>query len=113
MGTYVTQSAFSVSSDKKTKAGEKIKRPPLRQFFMDGDFSLAGPLATALTKQALRFWEICRDPRKQNVGNFYERKVCKFAVNGIVLVPRLTCKPALNTLFSAIKMIPVLIEISF
>ena len=69
MGTYVTQSAFSVGSDKKTKTGgDKVKRPPLRQFFMDGDFTLAGPLATALTKQSLRFWEICQDPRKQNVS---------------------------------------------
>ena len=66
MGTYVTQSAFSVGSEKKAKSADKIKRPPLRQFFMDGDFTLAGPLATALTKQALRFWEICQDPRKQN-----------------------------------------------
>jgi len=66
MGTYVTQSAFSVGGEKKTKSGEKIKRPPLRQFFMDGDFTLAGPLATALTKQALRFWKISKDPRRQN-----------------------------------------------
>lgn len=67
MGTYVTQSAFSV--DKKGKSGsDKIKRPPLRQFFMDGDFALAGALATALTKQALRFWASCSDVRKQNVS---------------------------------------------
>ena len=72
MGTYVTQSAFSVGADKKTKSGDKIKRPPLRQFFMDGDFSLAGSLATALTKQALRFWKICADPRKQNVCKFLD-----------------------------------------
>uniref|UniRef100_F6Z743 Coatomer subunit beta n=1 Tax=Ciona intestinalis TaxID=7719 RepID=F6Z743_CIOIN len=65
MGTYVTQSAFSVAN---TKSGNKSQqnRPPLRQFFMDGDFSLAGALSTSLTKQALRFLLTCPDPRKQN-----------------------------------------------
>nr|CAB3232868.1 coatomer subunit beta-like [Phallusia mammillata] len=67
MGTYVTQSAFSVGSKSSGgKGGDNTKRPPLRQFFMDGDFSLAGSLSTALTKQALRFMTNCNDPRKQN-----------------------------------------------
>ncbi|CAK8683401.1 unnamed protein product [Clavelina lepadiformis] len=67
MGTYVTQSAFSVASKStKDKSGKTIKRPPLRQFFMDGKFSLACSLSTALTKQALRFLDSCRDTRKQN-----------------------------------------------
>ena len=64
MGTYVTQSAFSVGD--KAKAVSST-RPPLRQFFMMGKFSLAGPLTTALTKQVLRFAEVCPDPVKRNV----------------------------------------------
>jgi len=69
MGTYVTQSAFSVGSKSSGgKSGSERKRPPLRQFFMDGDFTLSGSLSTALTKQALRFLTSCNDPRKQNVS---------------------------------------------
>uniref|UniRef100_H2ZHQ3 Coatomer subunit beta n=1 Tax=Ciona savignyi TaxID=51511 RepID=H2ZHQ3_CIOSA len=64
MGTYVTQSAFSVAKSKSNKSQQN--RPPLRQFFMDGDFSLAGSLSTSLTKQALRFLATCPDERKQN-----------------------------------------------
>lgn len=68
MGTYVTQSAFtSDSGGKDGKAGGKeVKRPPLRQFFMDGDFSLAGVLSTSLTKQALRFIDVCSIAQRQN-----------------------------------------------
>merc|ERR1712096_518671 len=54
MGTYVTQSAFTAGNNKNTP-NSATKRPPPRQFFIDGDFSLSGPLCTALTKQGLRF----------------------------------------------------------
>ena len=90
MGTYVTQSAFSVGSDKKgTSSGDKIKRPPLRQFFMNGDFALAGSLATALTKQALRFWASCPDPRKQNVSGALVRTsaCCSLRFSSVVRGP--------------------------
>jgi len=67
MGTYVTQSAFTADSSKGNKKGPKeVKRPSLRQFFMDGDFSLAGALSTSLTKQALRFLGVCDDQQRQN-----------------------------------------------
>ncbi|XP_025830355.1 coatomer subunit beta [Agrilus planipennis] len=49
-GTYATQSAFSTIQ--KTK---KEKRPPLRQYFMDGDFFIGAALGTTLTKLALRY----------------------------------------------------------
>ncbi|CAG9854809.1 unnamed protein product [Phyllotreta striolata] len=51
-GTYATQSAFNVAS-KSTKE----KRPPLRQYLMDGDFFIAASLASTLTKLALRYGE--------------------------------------------------------
>ena len=67
MGTYVTQSAFSVGGNTSGETSlSDIKRPPLRQFMMEGNFSVAGSLSTSLTKQALRFLASCPDARKQN-----------------------------------------------
>jgi coatomer subunit beta len=49
-GTYATQSAFSVAPIVK-----KEKRPPLRQYLMDGDFFIGAALATNLTKLVLKY----------------------------------------------------------
>ena len=69
MGTYVTQSAFTSGSNQSQKTGpDEIKRPPLRQFFMDGDFSLAGCLSTSLTKQGFRFLGACDNQQQRNVN---------------------------------------------
>ncbi|XP_017774158.1 PREDICTED: coatomer subunit beta [Nicrophorus vespilloides] len=49
-GTYATQSAFNT-----TQKSKKDSRPPLRQYFMDGDFFIGAALGTTLTKLALRY----------------------------------------------------------
>ena len=65
MGTYATQSALSVAVSPKTLDEQ---RPALLKFFMDGQFTLSSSLATALTKLALKFRQVCKDKRKQNVS---------------------------------------------
>ncbi|GAB6021950.1 Coatomer subunit beta [Chamberlinius hualienensis] len=61
-GTYATQSVFSA-----TVSGKKSEeRPPLRQYFLDGDFYIATALATCLTKLALRYITLIEDPQHQN-----------------------------------------------
>lgn len=60
-GTYATQSAYSLAPIVK-----KEKRPPLRQYLMDGDFFIGGSLSATLTKLALRFIEIEGDKIEQN-----------------------------------------------
>ncbi|XP_022103946.1 coatomer subunit beta-like [Acanthaster planci] len=62
MGTYATQSALSAAAPKK----EEETRPPLRSFLMDGDFFVGASLATVLTKLALRFIELNKNPKQQN-----------------------------------------------
>lgn len=52
-GTYATQSAFSVQPLLK-----KERRPPLRQYIMDGDFFIGTILASTLTKLVLKFMDI-------------------------------------------------------
>lgn len=49
-GTYASQSAFSVAP-----VALKEKRPPLRQYFMDGDFFIGTTLAATLTKLVLKY----------------------------------------------------------
>jgi len=65
MGTYVTQSAFTANN--KNSPNNATKRPPLRQFFIDGDFSLSGPLCTALTKQGLRYNDTDVSQEEKNI----------------------------------------------
>lgn len=60
-GTYATQSAFS-----EAPVTKKDKRPPLRQYFMDGDFFIGAALSVALTKLALRYIDLESDLRLQN-----------------------------------------------
>ncbi|XP_036319058.1 coatomer subunit beta [Rhagoletis pomonella] len=60
-GTYATQSAFSLAP-----VAKKEKRPPLRQYLMDGDFFIGAALSATLTKLALRYAELENDERQQN-----------------------------------------------
>ncbi|XP_055383058.1 coatomer subunit beta [Condylostylus longicornis] len=60
-GTYATQSAFSVAPVVK-----KEKRPPLRQYLMDGDFFIGAALAATMTKLVLRYIELESDVKEQN-----------------------------------------------
>ncbi|EDV99575.1 coatomer subunit beta [Drosophila grimshawi] len=60
-GTYATQSAYSLAP-----VAKKEKRPPLRQYLMDGDFFIGAALSATLTKLALRYVELQSDARTQN-----------------------------------------------
>ncbi|XP_062127748.1 coatomer subunit beta-like [Drosophila sulfurigaster albostrigata] len=60
-GTYATQSAYSLAP-----VAKKEKRPPLRQYLMDGDFFIGAALSATLTKLALRYAELHPDARTQN-----------------------------------------------
>uniref|UniRef100_A0A6B2ELU2 Coatomer subunit beta n=1 Tax=Phlebotomus kandelakii TaxID=1109342 RepID=A0A6B2ELU2_9DIPT len=60
-GTYATQSAFSVAP-----APVKELRPPLRQYFMDGDFFVGTTLAATLTKLVLRYVDLETSEQKHN-----------------------------------------------
>ncbi|KAH8408911.1 hypothetical protein KR009_003733 [Drosophila setifemur] len=60
-GTYATQSAYSLAPVAKAE-----KRPPLRQYLMDGDFFIGAALSATLTKLALRYVELEKEPRAQN-----------------------------------------------
>lgn len=53
-GTYATQSAFITN----TSRNDQSKRPPLRQYLIDGDFYIGAALGTTFTKLGLRFAEI-------------------------------------------------------
>ncbi|KAG5862152.1 hypothetical protein JTB14_011376 [Gonioctena quinquepunctata] len=58
-GTYATQSSFNT-----VHKSSKEKRPPLRQYLMDGDFFIGASLASTLTKLALRFGNITSAAQK-------------------------------------------------
>ncbi|KAH8288082.1 hypothetical protein KR054_000052 [Drosophila jambulina] len=60
-GTYATQSAYSLAPVAKAE-----KRPPLRQYLMDGDFFIGAALSATLTKLALRYAELEPEARAQN-----------------------------------------------
>jgi len=53
-GTYATQSAFIVNTPRSNQS----KRPPLRQYLIDGDFYMGAALGTAFTKLGIRYAEI-------------------------------------------------------
>ncbi|KAH8416769.1 hypothetical protein KR222_003700, partial [Zaprionus bogoriensis] len=59
-GTYATQSAYSLAP-----VAKKEKRPPLRQYLMDGDFFIGAALSATLTKLALRYAELQPDASSQ------------------------------------------------
>lgn len=55
-GTYATQSAFIINTPRSSQA----KRPPLRQYLIDGDFYIGAALGTTFTKLGIRYagiWE--------------------------------------------------------
>ncbi|KAH8362426.1 hypothetical protein KR200_007050 [Drosophila serrata] len=60
-GTYATQSAYSLAPVAKAE-----KRPPLRQYLMDGDFFIGAALSATLTKLALRYGDLEPEARAQN-----------------------------------------------
>ncbi|KAH8303870.1 hypothetical protein KR018_002114 [Drosophila ironensis] len=60
-GTYATQSAYSLAPVTKAE-----KRPPLRQYLMDGDFFIGAALSATLTKLALRYMDVESEARAQN-----------------------------------------------
>ena len=45
-----------------------LKRPPLRQYLLDGEFFVGAAIACTLTKLALRYLDIEEDKEKQNVS---------------------------------------------
>ncbi|KAH1012879.1 coatomer subunit beta [Dendroctonus ponderosae] len=59
-GTYATQSAFN-----SVQTSSKEKRPPLRQYLVDGDFFIGASLSSTLTKLALRYSNLST-PEKSN-----------------------------------------------
>lgn len=63
-GTYASQSAFSVVPIIK-----KEKSPPIRQYFMDGDFFIGAALAANLTKLVLKYTALESD-------NLCRNRVC-------------------------------------
>ncbi|EDO34974.1 predicted protein [Nematostella vectensis] len=67
-GTYATQSAFSQPGAAVGLAKtDDEKRPPLRQYLLDGEFFVGAAIACTLTKLALRFLQKESDLTKQNV----------------------------------------------
>lgn len=50
-GTYATQSAFIMN----TPRGGQSKRPPLRQYLIDGDYYIGAALGTTFTKLGIRY----------------------------------------------------------
>ncbi|XP_045460972.1 coatomer subunit beta [Harmonia axyridis] len=61
-GTYATQSIFSTAQKPK-----KEKRPPLRQYLMDGDFFIGAAIASTITKLALRYGNLPNlSPKQKN-----------------------------------------------
>lgn len=61
-GTYATQSVFSANVVQK----KNTVRPPMRQYFMDGDFFIGASVGTTLAKLALRYVSLCNDVVNQN-----------------------------------------------
>lgn len=48
------------------RVSKREERPPLRQYLLDGDFFIGATLATTLTKLALKYVELEKNPTKQN-----------------------------------------------
>ncbi|KAL1924900.1 uncharacterized protein VTP21DRAFT_4554 [Calcarisporiella thermophila] len=64
-GTYATESAFTSQTTRGDKTANATK-PPLRSLILGGDFFLGAVLASAVTKLALRFSELCSDAVRVN-----------------------------------------------
>lgn len=66
-GTYATQSALSTPGITSLTKKDDEKRPPLRQYLLDGEFFVGAAVACTLTKLALRYLDMEEDKEKQNV----------------------------------------------
>ncbi|XP_073238634.1 coatomer subunit beta-like isoform X3 [Porites lutea] len=66
-GTYATQSALSAPGITSLLKKDEEKRPPLRQYLLDGEFFVGAAIACTLTKLALRYLDIEEKTEKQNV----------------------------------------------
>ncbi|KAL9984992.1 hypothetical protein ACROYT_G007343 [Oculina patagonica] len=66
-GTYATQSALSTPGITSLVKKDDEKRPPLRQYLLDGEFFVGAAIACTLTKLALRYLDMEADKEKQNV----------------------------------------------
>lgn len=73
-GTYATQSAFILN----TPRSGQLKRPPLRQYLIDGDFYIGAALGTTFTKLGIRYAEIWNE---QDIT-----KANKFCVNLMLIL---------------------------
>ncbi|KAH8030217.1 hypothetical protein HPB51_006649 [Rhipicephalus microplus] len=79
-GTYATQSAFSTAPSTTTQgmcltlllsikvplSNFTASHPPLRGYLMEGDFFVGAAMASDLTKLAVRYLSLVKEPRKQN-----------------------------------------------
>ncbi|KAL3183594.1 hypothetical protein MRX96_033700 [Rhipicephalus microplus] len=72
-GTYATQSAFSTAPSTTTQGmcfslcpTLQRRTPPLRGYLMEGDFFVGAAMASDLTKLAVRYLSLVKEPRKQN-----------------------------------------------
>ncbi|XP_068744674.1 coatomer subunit beta-like [Montipora capricornis] len=66
-GTYATQSALSAPGLTSLLKKDEEKRPPLRQYLLDGEFFVGAAIACTLTKLALRYLDIEENKERQNV----------------------------------------------
>jgi len=65
-GTYATQSAFIINTPRNNQA----KRPPLRQYLIDGDFYVGAALGTTFTKLGIRYAEIWKEQDSTKANQF-------------------------------------------
>uniref|UniRef100_A0AAU8BSN1 Coatomer subunit beta n=1 Tax=Hypothenemus hampei TaxID=57062 RepID=A0AAU8BSN1_HYPHA len=87
-GTYATQSAFN-----SVQKLSKEKRPPLRQYLIDGDFFIGAALASTLTKLALRYGSLVSIEKR----NRFDAEVM-LIMSGVIHLGQsaLTTKPITN-----------------
>ncbi|XP_066251083.1 coatomer subunit beta [Euwallacea similis] len=87
-GTYATQSAFS-----SVKKSTKEKRPPLRQYLVDGEFFIGAAIASTLTKLALRHGNLTPSDQR----NRFDAEVM-LIMSGVIHLGQsgLTTKPITN-----------------
>jgi len=65
-GTYATQSAFITNTPRSGQA----KRPPLRQYLIDGDFYVGAALGTTFTKLGIRYADIWEEQDSIKANQF-------------------------------------------
>jgi len=74
-GTYATQSAFTAGGEGGSGGGKggggkgEPERPPLRKYLMEGDFFIATAIGTTLSKLALKYAAVVKDPKRVNRFN--------------------------------------------